>query len=70
MRTVRRAHPVLIHGSVASPDCLCCVIELPPSGADFATRWQLLKAGFSMRLPATARRLATAMLGTRDPRRT
>jgi putative transposase len=34
MRTVRRAHPFLIHGSVASPDCLHCVIELPPGGAE------------------------------------
>jgi putative transposase len=33
-----------------------CVLELPSSGTDFATRCQLIKAGFSKVLPATKRR--------------
>ncbi len=55
---MRRAHPFRIHGWVVLPDHLHCVIELPPSDADFATRWRLIKGGFSRRLPATERRSA------------
>jgi putative transposase len=34
---------------------LCCRIELPPGDADFATRWRLIKMGFSKALPRTER---------------
>ena len=58
VREARRMHPFHIHGSVVLPDHLHCVIELPPGDADFATRWRLIKGGFSRRLPATERRSA------------
>jgi putative transposase len=58
---VRNRHPFRIHGWVVLPDHLHCVIELPPTDSDFATRWRLIKAGFSKALPdvearSTARR--------------
>lgn len=51
VRTVSERHPFAIHGWVVLPDHLHCVIELPPNDADFATRWRLIKAGFSKALP-------------------
>ena len=54
--SVRRAHSFAIHGWVVLPDHLHCVIELPPDEADFATRWRLIKSGFSKALPKTERR--------------
>lgn len=56
VRQVRRAHPFAIHGWVVLPDHMHCIIELPPEDEDFPLRWQLIKAGFSKRLPATERR--------------
>jgi len=53
---VRRRHPFAIHGWVVLPEHLHCVIELPPGDANFATRWRLIKSGFSKYLPATERR--------------
>lgn len=49
--TVRNAYPFVIHGWVVLPDHLHCVIELPPNNTDFATRWRLIKMGFSKGLP-------------------
>jgi len=54
--SVRQRHPFTIHGWVVLPDHLHCVIELPPNDADFATRWRLIKMGFSKALPPTERR--------------
>lgn len=54
--SVRRGHPFVIHGWVVLPDHLHCVIELPPDDEDFATRWRLIKMGFSKTLPKTERR--------------
>ena len=51
VRLVRERHPFHIHGWVVLPDHLHCVIELPPGDADFATRWRLIKMGFSKALP-------------------
>jgi putative transposase len=51
VRAVRRRHPFYIHGWVILPDHLHCVIELPVEDADFATRWRLIKMGFSKALP-------------------
>ena len=51
VRTVRKRHPFHIHGWVVLPDHLHCVIELPPGDADFATRWRLIKMGFSKAMP-------------------
>ncbi len=54
--SVRNKHPFIIHGWVVLPDHLHCVIELPPNDADFATRWRLIKIGFSKGLPQTEKR--------------
>jgi len=51
VRAVRQRHPFKIHGWVVLPDHLHCVIELPPEDADFATRWRLIKMGFSKAIP-------------------
>lgn len=55
VRLVKRRHPFRIHGWVVLPDHLHCVIELPPGDADFATRWRLIKMGFSKLLPRNER---------------
>ena len=55
VRAVRQRHPFRIHAWVVLPDHLHCVIELPPNDADFATRWRLIKIGFSKALPPTER---------------
>jgi putative transposase len=52
---VRSSHPFRIHGWVVLPDHMHCVIELPPNDADFATRWRLIKMGFSKAMPKTER---------------
>lgn len=51
--SVRKTHPFVIHGWVVLPDHLHCVIELPHDDVDFATRWRLIKMGFSKGLPRT-----------------
>lgn len=59
VRRVRRNHPFLIHGWVVLPDHLHAILELPADDSDFALRWRLIKAGFSITLPKTERRTAT-----------
>ncbi len=54
--SVKKAHPFVIHGWVVLPDHLHCVIELPHDDVDFATRWWLIKMGFSKGLPRTEKR--------------
>ena len=61
IRSVKQRHPFVIHGWVVLPDHLHCVIELPQGDADFATRWRLIKMGFSKGLPQTERRSAVRM---------
>ena len=51
VRAVRLRHPFYIHGWVVLPDHMHRVIELPPEDVDFATRWRLIKSGFSKALP-------------------
>ena len=51
VRLVRQRYPFKIHGWVILPEHLHCVIELPPEDADFATRWRLIKMGFSKAMP-------------------
>ena len=51
--SVRQRHPFQIHGWVVLPEHLHCVIELPADDTDFATRWRLIKIGFSKALPKT-----------------
>ncbi len=47
VKAVRETHPFAIHGWVVLPEHLHCVLELPRQETDFATRWRLIKAGFS-----------------------
>ncbi len=56
VRAVSQRHPFAIHGWVVLPDHLHSVIELPANDADFATRWRLIKSGFSKALPQLERR--------------
>ena len=51
VRTVRSRHPFRIDAMVILPDHLHAVWTLPPNDSDFATRWALIKAGFSRGLP-------------------
>lgn len=51
VRTVRSRHPFEIDAMVILPDHLHAVWTLPPNDSDFATRWALIKAGFSHGLP-------------------
>ncbi len=56
VRQVKVNHPFKIHAWVVLPDHLHCIIELPPNDYDFATRWRLIKAGFSKAMPSNERR--------------
>jgi putative transposase len=47
VRTTRRHHPFTIDAMVVLPDHLHAVWTLPEGDADFATRWRLIKSGFS-----------------------
>jgi putative transposase len=50
-REVRRLHPFTIEAVVVLPDHLHAIWALPEGDSDFATRWSLIKAGFSRALP-------------------
>ncbi|MDR0771044.1 MAG: transposase [Burkholderiales bacterium] len=51
VRKVKQAHPFDILAWVVLPDHLHAIWTLPDDDADFATRWRLVKAGFSRNLP-------------------
>ena len=53
--SVKSRHPFHIHGWVVLPDHMHCVLEFPEDDCDFATRWRLIKMGFSKGLPRTER---------------
>ena len=55
VKAVRKQHAFRIHAWTVLPEHLHCIIELPPGDADFATRWRLIKTGFSKSLPRTER---------------
>ena len=55
MDLVQSRHPFDIAAMVILPDHLHTLRVLPPGDADFATRWALIKAGFSRGLPASER---------------
>ena len=46
-RQVRARHPFAIEAAVILPDHLHAIWTLPGGDADFATRWRLIKSGFS-----------------------
>ena len=50
-RDVKVAHPFTVEATVVLPDHLHALWTLPEGDADFATRWRLIKAGFSRALP-------------------
>lgn len=53
--SVRSRHPFRIHGWVVLREHMHCVLEFPEDDADVATRWRLIKMGFSKGLPKTER---------------
>jgi putative transposase len=52
---VMTSQPFEILAVVVLPDQLHAIWTLPPDDADFATRWALIKAGFSRQLPKNER---------------
>lgn len=54
-RETRQAHPFTIEAMVVLPDHLHTIWAMPEGDADFATRWRLIKSGFSRRLPVGER---------------
>ena len=51
VRRTKDRLPFDIDAWVVLPDHMHCVWTLPPGDADYALRWQLIKHGFSSRLP-------------------
>ncbi|MBK1700402.1 REP-associated tyrosine transposase [Thiococcus pfennigii] len=51
-RAVKAAHPFRIEAICVLPDHLHCIWTLPAGDSAYATRWALIKAGFSRALPA------------------
>jgi putative transposase len=61
IRTVRSRHPFHIHAWVVLPEHMHCIMELPLDDSDFALSWRLIKARFSMELPADEIRNASRL---------
>lgn len=51
IRRVRKDHPFVIDAAVVLPEHLHMIWTLPADDADFSTRWSLIKAGLSRRIP-------------------
>ncbi|MCL2525393.1 MAG: transposase [Betaproteobacteria bacterium] len=51
VRAVKQAHPFDILAWIVLPDHLHAIWTLPENDGDCATRWMLIKAGFSRRIP-------------------
>jgi putative transposase len=51
MKQVKRHHPFTIDAIVVLPDHLHALLTLPEDDKDFATRWMLIKSGFSRQIP-------------------
>jgi len=54
-----RRFPFEIDAMVVLPDHIHAIFSLPADGADFSTRWRLIKARFARTLPAHESRNAT-----------
>lgn len=52
---VKRQHPFVLDAMVIMPDHFHALITLPDGDKDFATRWMLIKSGFSRAIPKTER---------------
>ncbi len=48
---VKKQHPFCLDAMVVLPEHLHALLTLPPDDKDFATRWMLIKSGFSRQLP-------------------
>jgi putative transposase len=59
LRRVKRIHPFRIDALVVLPDHLHALWTLPRDDAHFATRWMLIKGGFSRQIPASEYRSPT-----------
>jgi len=55
-REVKVERPFDLLAAVILPDHLHCLWSLPEGDADFSTRWQMVKASFSRRIPAKKRK--------------
>lgn len=62
MRRVKRLYPFGIVAWVVLPDHLHCIWRLPPTDADYATRWRLIKLLFLKSLPKGERLSAVRKL--------
>ncbi len=56
---VRDCHPFEIDALVVLPDHLHMVWTLPSQDDDYPTRWMLIKAGFSRKIPGAEQRRAS-----------
>jgi REP-associated tyrosine transposase len=54
-RQVHARHPFTIEAAVILPGHLHAIWTLPDGDADFATRWRVIKSGFSHGLPRAER---------------
>jgi putative transposase len=55
-RKVKKDHPFKIDAIVVLPDHLHCIWTLPDGDSNYKTRWALIKAGFSRKIPTMERR--------------
>jgi len=55
LQETKTRHPFAIEAVCILPDHLHCLWRLPEGDSDFPTRWRLIKAGFSRRLPRQER---------------
>lgn len=55
LATIKQRHPFRIDALVVMPDHLHALWTLPEGDANYATRWSLIKAGFSRGLPKIER---------------
>ncbi len=49
---VKKQHPFKLDAMVVLPEHLHAVLTLPGDDSDYATRWMLIKAGFSRKIPS------------------
>lgn len=60
-REVKGRRPFTIDAIVVLPEHLHCIWTLPDGDSDYKTRWSLIKAGFSRRIPPGERRSESRM---------
>ena len=55
LNKVKQQHPFILDAMVVLPEHCHAIFTLPEGDNDFATRWMLIKAGFSRQLPKQER---------------